>query len=232
MMAEMDPEQYEHHVAAVLEAEGWSTSVTRRSRDLGVDVVATQPGRRLAVQAKMYGATSTKINAEQVMALYGAAAYADCSERMIATNGQLTAEAVLVAAKLDVEVRLFPAQSLPSATPDGFGALWRTHIEPLAGTQLTRSNGKVMQILEVDGAGVLRLTTGGTRQRIAITTFRWTLDRLLAGETVSRQDIHERDPRQVSSGVMLILATIPGIEIVSNGRNKALRMTSPAGTPA
>jgi HJR/Mrr/RecB family endonuclease len=84
----MNPEQYERHVAAELTREGWKTSVSRLSGDLGVDVLAERRGRRLAVQAKMYGASTTKVNHEQVMCLHGAAAYADCPEMMLATDGQ------------------------------------------------------------------------------------------------------------------------------------------------
>jgi hypothetical protein len=83
-----------------------------------------------------------------------------------------------------------------------------------------------MQIVDVNGSGVRRVTTGGTRQRIAIDTFRWAIDRLLAGDTVTRKEIHERDPRQVSSGVILILATVPLFEEVKVGRLNAIRLRS------
>lgn len=232
MAAPMNSEQYEHHVASVLRSEGWEPRVTRHSRDLGVDVVAVRDQRRLAVQAKMYGSSSTKVNAEQIMCLHGAAAYADYGDRMLATDGQLTREAQLVAEKLGVLVRHIPAhagdleRSSNLEATVGFGEIWAKHIEPLAGTDLARPNGKVMAILEADGSGVLRLTTGGTRQRIRIDTFRWTVERLLAGETVTRTQIHERDPRQVSSGVLLILATVPIFETVIAGGGKAIRASS------
>lgn len=220
-------EQYEHHVAAVLRTEGWATTVTRQSRDLGVDVLATREDRRLAVQVKMYGATSTKVNAEQIMCLYGAAAYVDCAERMLATDGRLTTEALMVAKKLGVTVRHIAPMAAVLAPGSAFAELWSEHIEPLAGTTLARGD-KTMQILEVDAAGVRRITTGGNPQRIPIDTFRWTVERLLAGKTVTRAEIHERNPRQVSSGVLLILGTVPHFELVSVGRAKALRPRAPA----
>jgi len=233
MALSMDPEQYEHHVAAVLRTEGWHTVVSRKSRDLGVDVLATREDRRLAVQVKKYGDSTTKVNAERIMCLHGAAAYADCAETMLATDGELTAEARLVAAKLNVAIRHVPAPATPIETGagSGFGALWQEHIEPLAGTDLERSDGKTMKILEVDGSGVLRLTTSGTRQHIELDVFRWTIERLLAGDTVTRAAIHERSsPRRVSSGVLLILCQVPDFELVSAGRAKALRLR--AATPA
>jgi hypothetical protein len=227
----MRPEQYEHHVAAVLRSEGWQTTVTRRSRDMGVDVVAERTGQRMAVQVKLYGASSTKVNAEHVMCLHGAAAYADCDRAMLATDGTLSSEAMAVAEKLGIEVRRVPAIDDPSggfvsSSADGlsFDRIWERYVEPLAGRELIRSAGKTMQILEVDGSGIRRVTTGGTTQRIAIGTFRWVIDRLLAGEIVTRQEIHDRNARQVSSGVMLILSNVPLFELVTRDGLKAIRM--------
>lgn len=223
----MNPEQYEHHVAAVLRGEGWQTVVSRSGRDLGIDVLATRDDRRLAVQVKKYGDSSTKVNAERIMCLHGAAAYADCTDTMLATDGELTAEAHRVAAKLDVLVRRIPAvtSSEDPVETTGFGTLWSEHIAPLAGTSLQRSNGKRMEILEVDGSGILRLTTSGTRQHIDIGVFRWAAERLLNGDIVTRAEIHDRSsPHRVSSGVLLILGQVPHFEIVTVGRSKALRL--------
>lgn len=233
----MNWEEYEHHVAGVLRAEGWQTTVTRRSRDLGVDVLACRGERRLAVQAKMYGSSSTKVNTKQVMRLHGASAYADCNESLLVTDGQLTREAELVADKLGIGVRHIAAQTdRPAAEATGFarsfGAIWRDHIEPLAGTELVRDNGKTMKIIDVDGSGVRRITTGGTAQRIEIDIFRWTIDRLLAGETVSRKEIHERMGGRASSGVMLILGSVPDFETLSVGREKALRIRTTSDVTA
>jgi restriction system protein len=59
----------------------------------------------------MYG-EMRPINAQMVMHLYGAAAYQDCSEMMIATNGRVLDDARQVAAKLGVEIRHVPAPAL------------------------------------------------------------------------------------------------------------------------
>lgn len=226
MTSTMNPEQYEHHVAGVLRDEGWETTVSRSGRDLGIDVLATRDDRRLAVQVKKYGGSSSKVNAERIMCLYGAAAYADCTDTMLATDGELTAEALRVAEKLEVVVRWIPA-SIALDDPDeatGFGKLWSEHIEPLAGTNLERQNGKRMELLQIDGSGVRRLTTSGRPQHIDIGVFRWTVERLLAGETVTRAEIHERSsPDRVASGVLLILGQAPQFELITVGRSKALR---------
>jgi len=222
----MNPEQYERHVAAELTREGWKTAVSRLSGDLGVDVLAERRGRRLAVQAKMYGASTTKVNHEQVMCLHGAAAYADCPEMMLATDGQLTAQAQKVAAKLGIEVRHIPSKHSSTTlggAPASFGDVWERHIEPMAQTQITRVSGSGMQILTVDGAGVRRLTSKGEPQLIPIELLRWAIKRLLAGHIVTRQDVRDRHAGRFASGVMDILAAVPQFEHVQVGRSRAVR---------
>src|SRR4051812_32324322 len=83
----MTPEAYEHHVAAVLRSEGWVARVTPGTHDFGLDVIADRGATRLGVQVKMYGDSSRRVGTEAALHLFGAAAFADCQERLIATNG-------------------------------------------------------------------------------------------------------------------------------------------------
>lgn len=102
-----------------------------------------------------------------------------------------------------------------------FDTIWREHIVPLQGRTLRSSRGE-NQILRVDDSGVLRVSSQGGQSRIGIETFRSVWDRLLAGKTVTRQEIHEMDPSRVSSGVCLILTQVPGITY--DGRPARLRL--------
>src|SRR5579863_9780253 len=105
----MTPEEYEHLVADSLRAEGWSATVTPYTHDFGVDVIAERDGVRLAVQAKMFGGANRPVSATMVTQLHGAAAYADCAEAMIVTDGRVLDEAQEVAEKLGIEIRSLPA---------------------------------------------------------------------------------------------------------------------------
>jgi restriction system protein len=233
----VNSEQYEHHVADVLAGEGWTTAVSRLSGDLGVDVVAERDGRRLAVQAKMYGGSATKVNAEQIMCLYGAAAYVDCREIMLATNGGLTSDARRVAEKLGVEVRQIPAERSaaraenPGSGTTGlsFGEIWETRVHPMTATGVARSTGRRMQVVAVDGAGVRRVTSTGVHQLIPIEIFRWAVERLLAGEEISRQDLRDRHAGRFSSAVMDILAAVPEFEGSREARRRVLRVRGDTG---
>lgn len=69
--------------------------------------------------------------------------------------------------------------------------IWESRVHPMKRTGVPRSTGAHMQILAVDGAGIRRVTSTGIDQPIPIEIFSWAIDRLLAGEVVSRQDLRD-----------------------------------------
>jgi hypothetical protein len=64
----------------------------------------------------------------------------------------------------------------------------------------------------------------GKEQLIDIEVFRWTIDHLLLGDTVLREAINDRFRSPVSSGVLLILRTLPMFEVTAEGRKQGLKM--------
>jgi len=232
----MTPDEYEHLVAHLLAKEGWDVEVTAPSHDLGIDVLAERDGVRLGVQAKMFRQANRPVNAEIVMHTHGAAAYFDCHRAMVATDGRVLDEARRVADKLGVELWIVPANPLlghnselparPAGAPCGFGKVWCDYVEPLAGSTLRRADGSSNVVVAVDSGGVLRRTSNDKEQRIPIEIFRWAIERLLAGETVLRDDINAHSIDRVSSGVMLILTAVPLFEQATVGRKRGLRMRS------
>jgi restriction system protein len=220
------PDEYEQHVADRLQADGWSTVVTPSVRDFGIDVLAERGRRRLGVQAKTWAQANRKINGELVMTVYGAAAYADCSESMIATDADVLPDARRVAEKLGVQLMHVPtgdAGTTPTEPTElTFGRVWREQAEPLVDTTLTRPNGETNEILSVDGAGITRRTSNGRVQRIDIEIFRWAIERVLAG-VVTREQINERYTGRASSGIMLILSSMPLFEPVTLDGRRAVR---------
>lgn len=214
----MTPREYEAAVAAHYESQGYTTSLGAGTHDWGVDVFATKGREKLAIQAKMYGGTTRSVNREQVMQLYGAAAWFDCSGAVIATDGLLMPDAEAVARKLKVAVlRLAPTARPRAATRSpsrhDFSSIWEQHVMPLAGRTLTRADGSGNRIVTVDWAGVTRITSGGTRQHIKVEIFQQAIERVLAGESVSRDSINQMYPGRASSGIMLILSQVPAFEV-------------------
>jgi len=211
----MTPREFEAAVAAHFESKGYTTELGAGTNDWGVDVFATKGRERLAIQAKMYGGTTRSVNREQVMQLHGAAAWFECTGAVLATDGELLPDADAVARKLGISILrdLAGPQARTTrprarlAAPD-FSWVWERHVMPLAGRTLARGDGSSNHIIAVDWAGVTRITSGGTRQHIKVEIFQQAIERVLAGESVSRDSINQMYPGRASSGIMLILSQI------------------------
>jgi len=223
----MTPRQYEMAVAEHFRAQGYRVELGPGTRDGGIDVLAIKGSQRLAIQAKMYGHTTRRVNREQIQQLFGAAAARDCTGSVLATDGDLMPDAELVARKLCVTVLRFPVLPVPAPRrrAEGgvdFDTVWKRYVMPLAGTVLCRDDGSKNTIVAVDWASVTRITSGGTRQRIKVEIFRDAIERVLAGESVSRDWINQMYPSRASSGIMLILSQIPTFEV--SGRPECCRL--------
>lgn len=214
----MTPREYEVSVAEHFRAQGYRVKLGPGAHDGGIDVLAAKGPERLAIQAKMYGGTTRRVNREQIQQLYGAAAACDCTGSVLVTDGDLMPDAEAVARKLGVRVLHLdpPPVATSRRTVNGgmdFDAIWERYVMPLAGTVLRRDDGSENTIVSVDWATVTRITSGGTRQRIRVEIFRDAIERVLAGESVSRDWINQMYPGRASSGIMLILAQVPMFEI-------------------
>ena len=151
----MEPREFEELVRARFEARGYHAELTPATNDYGVDVIAVRGAERVAIQAKMYGGSSRKVNRHMVMELHGAKDYFDCTKAVLATDGQVLADAEEVAEKLGIEVlwidtgkaRQSSAEPPVSSTQTGarpktaFDDIWREYVMPLQGSTLTRDTG-------------------------------------------------------------------------------------------
>jgi restriction system protein len=208
----MTPSQFEALVAAHLGAQGYEVEDRPPTNDWGLDIIATSATERVGVQVKMYGGSSRPVNRAQIMQLFGAAAFFDCSRSLVVTNGVLLPDAEAVAAKLGVEVLYLAADPAAVRTVgrSAFDDIWERHVMPLAGRTLTRTDGSSNVIESVDWTGLERVTSNGRRQRINIEIFRYAIERVLAEGRVARADINAEYPGRASSGIVLILSQIPG----------------------
>ena len=152
---------------------------------------------------------------------------------MIATNGRVLDDARRVAAKLGVEIRYVPvpasvAQRVNPGPAEqselNFDRVWEEQVMPLAGQVLTRANGTTNKILAVDWTGITRRTSHGSIGMIDIEIFRWTVERLLKGEVVLREEINDQYPKRASSGVVLVLSALPLFTTVKVGGKSGLRI--------
>lgn len=215
----MRPDQYERVVALYFEDKGFETELSPYTNDYGVDVFARKGPTRVAIQAKMYGGTSRKINRQMIMELHGAKDYFDCDCAVIATNGDVIDNALDVARKLKIEIIHVPAEHDAERPPepqpeDSFESIWERHVMPLEGKTLYRNTGGSNKIVKVDWSGVERVTSNGKKQKIKIEIFRWTVNHLLENGWITRTEINEEYKERASSGVVLILSNTPLFELM------------------
>ena len=210
----MTPKQFEDLVCEHFRNKGYKAEATSYSNDYGVDVFATKGKEKIAVQAKMYGGGTRKINRQMVMELHGAKDYFDCTKAIIATDGILLADALEVASKLKIEI-LNIDDSVPIATKKSissdktFDCIWEKYIIPLQGKTLTRDNGETNEILKVNWSEVERLTSNGNKGKIKVEIFKQAINKLLADGSITRDYINQNYVGRASSGVILILSQVP-----------------------
>lgn len=217
----MTPKQFEELVCEHFRNKGYKAEATSYSNDYGVDVFATKGKEKIAVQAKMYGGGTRKINRQMVMELHGAKDYFDCTKAVIATNGILLTDATEVAIKLKIEI-LNIDSSVPLTTKKlksnnmTFDSIWEQYIIPLQDKTLTRDNGETNKIVKVNWSEVERLTSKGNKGKIKVEIFKQAINKLLADGSITRDYINQHYVGRASSGVILILSQVPFFKLTEN----------------
>jgi restriction system protein len=175
----MTPREFEEFVCDHYRNQSYKVELTSYTNDYGVDAIAVKGKQKIAVQAKMYGSSTRKINRQMVMELHGAKDFFDCTKAVIVTDGKLLPDALQVANKLKIEVLTLnatlpikPKQSKKQAR--SFDDIWEHYIIPLQGKTLVRSNGDTNKIIKVDWSGIERITSNGEKGKIKIEIFRQT----------------------------------------------------------
>ncbi|XYQ53239.1 restriction endonuclease [Pectobacterium carotovorum] len=95
----MNPYEYEHFCAEILNDNGWSARVTQASGDQGVDVIAEKNGVSVAIQCKKY---SSPIGNGAVQEVVAGKAFYGASVAVVVTNNTYTASARTLANSQDV----------------------------------------------------------------------------------------------------------------------------------
>ena len=217
----MNPKIYEEMACEHFRRRGYIAKTTQYSGDYGVDVFATKGKEKIAIQAKMFGGGSRKVNRQMIMELHGAKDYFDCSKAIIATNGVLMPDAVEVAKKLHIEIlnieaiELTPSPTRPS-NKVSFELIWEGYIMPLQGKFLKRVNGDTNEIVKVDWSEIERITSNGKKGKIKIEIFKLAVNKLLKDGFVTRDFINQNYSGRASSGIILILSQVPFFKLTEN----------------
>lgn len=218
----MRPDEYEHVVAKHFENLGYKVELTSYTNDYGVDAIAIKDNCKIAVQAKMFGNTSRKINRQMVMELHGVKDFFNCDKAIIATDGEVIDNAMEVAIKLSIEIINIPAQHVTNNNTGNlrktgkFENFWEEYIIPLEGKTLYKDNGKTNIIIKVDWSGIERITSNNRKQKIKIEIFKKTVLHLFRDGSISRKYINQEYLGRASSGIVLILSNTPIFEKTIN----------------
>jgi restriction system protein len=210
----MNPKQFEELVCEHFRLKGYEAETTSYSNDYGVDVFATKGKEKIAVQAKMYGGGTRKINRQMVMELHGAKDYFDCTKAVIATDGVLLSDALEVAQKLKIDILTIDVSTAlikpkKSNADKTFEGIWEKYIIPLEGKTLTRDSGETNKIVKVNWSEVERITSNGNKGKIKIEIFKQAINKLLTDGSITRDYINQNYVGRASSGVILILSQVP-----------------------
>lgn len=215
----MSPREFEEHIADLFANQSYKVTLTSYSADYGVDLFAENKDEKIAIQAKMYGNSTRKVNRKCVMELYGAARFFDCTKAIIATNGQILDDAAIVANKLGIEIlKISSVDKLKTLTTAGvdrsFESVWRRYIMPLESKRLFRSDGSFNTIVKVDWSSLQRTSSKGNQGKIAIEIFKEAYNILIDNGVVTRDYINQNYVGRASSGVLLVLSQVPFIELL------------------
>ncbi len=212
----MNPRQYEELVCEHFRQQGYKTELTTFSNDYGIDGFAIKGKEKIAIQSKMYGNTTRKVNRQTVMELHGAKDFFDCAKAIIATSGIVLPDALIVAEKLKIEILYIDEfQIIEAGTTSKissnktFEQIWENYILPLEGKTLTRNNEETNQILRADWGGIERLTSKGNKSKIKIEIFKQAVNKLLLDGSITRDYINQNYVGRASSGIILILSQVP-----------------------
>ena len=209
----MTPDQYEKYVANYFQNKGYKVKQTPYSNDYGVDVFAEKNKEKIAIQAKMFSNSNRKINRQMVMEFYGAKDFFNCNKGIIVTDGEIIQNAKDVAEKLGIEILFIYPQSHVPKNNSQFDEIWEKYVMPLEGKTITRNNGKINKILEVNWGGINRITSNGNQQKIDIEIFKKTINHILENGSITRQEINDEYSKRASSGIVLILSQLPMIRL-------------------
>ena len=95
----IDPVEYEHYCAALLETVGWNARITKASGDQGVDIIATFESIKVVGQCKLY---SNPVGNAAVQEIIGGREYERADYAFVVSNSSFTSAARALASSSNV----------------------------------------------------------------------------------------------------------------------------------
>ena len=215
----MTPEQFEQHISTLFNKMGFTTNMTPKSYDYGVDIIAVNKYEKIAIQVKMY--ESRQVNYKDIMYLYAGKDYYDCNKGLLITSGSCDKLAIAAAVKLKIDIQEnfeIPNFQTTSKTEDsqnidiGFDNIWQSFIMPLRGKTIFTVSGEENKIVNVNNDFLERRSSTGRVSKIEKSIFKTIYYRLKENNSITRNEINTEFPGRGSSIITAVFGqmdTIP-----------------------
>ena len=90
----MTGDEFEHYLQGLLMYRGYNVRITKRSGDLGVDLIASGNNEKFAIQVKRY---TSKVPRTAISDAVGGMSHYGCNKAMVITNSYFTPGAITLA---------------------------------------------------------------------------------------------------------------------------------------
>lgn len=213
---------FEINVGEYFRELDYEVDVTRAVGDWGVDVFISKDGQKGAVQVKNYENCRTRVSRKDIMELYGAMAFFDCSFAKLVYNGKMNDDAKKVAEKLNIEciykeqeLAIFGDNKRSAIIPYSFEECWKKFVQPLENQDIKTKGNKIYTICNVTNDRITYRNTNGKENKVKVDLFKWTFDKVLNCGIVHGKAIRDEFKTTHSSLVVAIFNLIPYFEIIN-----------------
>jgi hypothetical protein len=222
----MTPYQFEVAVENDFRNQGFCITHVGKTYDKGVDFIAENEDRRIAVQVKMY--ENRIVRYQEFMYLYAGQRLYNCTKSILITKNKIDPEAKKVASKLEVDyfenyishskigISKTARQQLEKNRDSDFFELWQKYIKPLKGKTLSTVTGKENLITEVTNDYLFRRSSSGNPSKVEYKIFETIYHRLLEVRSITRDEINTEYTKRASAIITVVLSQIPNIQLIQN----------------
>jgi len=99
--SDINPYEYEHYCARLLENKGWKIRVTKASGDQGADIIAEKNGKLVVLQCKKY---SKPVGNKAVQEVHAAKGFNNATAAIVVSNSSFTKAAKELAEALNIKL--------------------------------------------------------------------------------------------------------------------------------
>jgi hypothetical protein len=120
LVSTMDGYAFERFIGLIFFLMGYAIEITPKSRDQGVDIIASRGDRRIAIQCKRF-AKGALVSNSAIQEVFAGMSYYKCTDGLLVTTSSLTPHAQELADSLDI--KCWDEQYMKVLCSDALGTL-------------------------------------------------------------------------------------------------------------